>query len=275
MIAIYRSRNKKNRKLVNRILIAALILIGLLLIRNYAGRPLENFTLRIGGPVAKAYLGVKERVVLTMSFTQSRQHLSAVNRELREEVRGLESELVRLRSLEREYQSLLSQYYRPDSSHNSILANVISKPPQSFYDIIIVDAGFSNGVKIGDLAYGQGGLPVGTVSEVTGYFAKIVAFSSPGQLVQSTLERTGASLELVGSGGGNLESRVSQDFDIVPGDLAVLPGFGGRVVGEVVSVDSRVTSAFKQVYLRLPINIFNLRWLEIVEAPNPNDENGF
>lgn len=276
MTAIYHSKNdslKRRRLLVGISTIAGLLLVVFLAQFLFSG-VVSNIALSVGGPVSSVYLGVSERLSLTSAFLRSRLTLSEENRNLRKQIDELESRIVRLDSIEKEYYDLISLYGRTDSRSETILGNVVAKPPQSPYDTLIIDAGKVNSVEPGYFAYAPGGLPLGRVDQVSADFSRVVAFSNVGEITQAVIERTGSALELSGIGGGNMQALVSQDLDVEIKDMILLPQFGGQVVGEVISVESRVTGATKELLIRLPANIFNLRWVELVRFPE-FDENNF
>ncbi len=108
-------------------------------------------------------------------------------------------------------------------------------------------------------------LPIGRVEETTKHTSKIVLFSSVGEETQVVNERTGSSISVIGVGGGNLETQVAQDIDISIGDNITLPQFGGAIVASAIGVDTSVASSFKKILFRSPINVFNIRWVEILK----------
>jgi cell shape-determining protein MreC len=118
---------------------------------------------------------------------------------------------------------------------------------------------------LGDRVYGPGNVLVGRVSEATDSTAKVVMYSSVGEKNDMIVERTSESISVEGSGGGNLEAEVPQEMDIVVGDALVLPQFNGAVVASVVSIDASVTSAFKRVLFKTPLNVFSFRWVNVTQ----------
>src|SRR6185295_10209737 len=133
-----------------------------------------------------------------------------------------------------------------------IIANVIAEPPQSPYDTIILDIGADSGIENGATVYALGDLPIGRVNEVSSRSAKVVLFSNSGEERQAIVERTNSVISVTGTGGGNMQATVSQDMDVTIDDKIVLPEFAGALIGQVVEVESVVTSAYKTILIRAP-----------------------
>ncbi|HLP43769.1 MAG TPA: rod shape-determining protein MreC [Candidatus Nanoarchaeia archaeon] len=233
----------------------------------FGGKFIEKFAMSTGGPVAAVYTSFKDEILFVRAFIGSRASLIEKNRRLENILAENQAKMIRFDSLFQEHQTLLEAYSRSPFAGSVVLANVIAKPPQSPYDILLVDVGSSSNISLGSRVYGLGGIPLGRIGETTDSQAKVVLFSSVGEDNQAIIERTGATVTLEGIGGGNMESEVGQDLDIVVGDKILLPQFNGALVATVVEVDKTATSAYKKVLYRTPINIFHLRFVEIVKAP--------
>ncbi len=242
----------------------ALFVIALIFaLEIFAGKPVGKFSLAVGGPVASVYTAVEHKLSFVAAFSSSKGSLIRENDRLTQELNNMQAQLLSFESLYKEHQELLSAYGRMPVFNPTVLGNVIAKPPQSPYDILVVDVGSKDGVGVGARVYGLGGQPIGRVSESANATAKLVLFSSNGEQTQAIVERTGATIVIVGTGGGNMEAEVSPDIDIVKNDRIILPEFNGAIVALVAEIDSRETSASKRVLFNAPTNIFNLRFVEI------------
>jgi cell shape-determining protein MreC len=142
-----------------------------------------------------------------------------------------------------------------------VVAGILSKPNQSPYDTFIIDAGSANGIKLGKTVFAGGDVPLGRVGEVFANSAKVVMFSSPGERTQVAVGTI--FLELLGRGGGNFEMIVPRDFTIQNGDQAILPGVNAYLVGVVRTIISDPRDAFKKALLASPVNIFELKFVEV------------
>jgi cell shape-determining protein MreC len=265
-IYLQRSRQQRRRFFSRSTLIVVVVIAVALALLIWGGRSVEKFAMSVGGPIAAVYTSFKDEIVFMGAFMSSRSNLINENRKLENLLAENQAKMIRFDSLFQEHQALLEAYSRSPFAGSVVLGNVIAKPPQSPYDIVLVDAGSSSGVSLGSRVYGLGGIPLGRIGETTESQAKVVLFSSVGEDNQAVIERTGATVAIKGVGGGNLESEVGQDLDIVAGDKILLPQFNGALVATVVEVDKTATSAYKKVLYRTPINIFHLRFVEIIKA---------
>lgn len=265
MIAIYsqKSKRQQNRRLYTSLAVVVLLVGGIFTINIFTGSFFEKTALSTGGPVASSYLGFKNMIGLTNAFWHSRVYLTEENKKLSSQVEDLQAKLIRFDSLKKEHDELLSAYHRTPFAESVVLGNVTAKPPLSPYDVLVIDIGSDNGVAQNQHVFGFGGVPIGRVGQVTQRNAKVILFSSVDNKTEAIVERTGSTISLVGVGGGNMKAQVSQEMDITNGDMILLPEFGGLVIGKVVDVDSVVTSAFKDILVQVPVNIFNLRWVEV------------
>jgi cell shape-determining protein MreC len=268
MNTIYLQRNKQQRRrfFSRSTLIAVVVILIALGLLVWGGRFVNRIAMSTGGPIASVFTSFKNQLAFVSAFINSRSHLINENKKLQNALIETQDKLIRFDTLYQEHQDLLQAYGRSSYAGSVVLGNVISKPPQSPYDIILVDVGSKSGISLGSRVYGLGGIPLGRVGETTDSQAKIILFSSVGEESQAILERTGVSVVLKGVGGGNMESEVGQDMDIVPGDKVLLPQFNGALVAIVVDVEKTATSAFKKVLYRTPINIFHMRFVEIIKA---------
>lgn len=268
MIYLQKSRqSRKNPAWVAFITVIIFVAI-LFALQYFAGNFIGRVAMNTGGPISAMYVSVGNKISFARSFIHSRASLIEENNKLRNDIENNQAKLLRFDTLSREYDQLLLSYGRSPFAGSVLLGNVISKPPQSPYDVLIADVGSENGVVAGSQVYGVGGLPIGRVQETTKGTSKIVLFSSVGEETQVIDERTGSTITIVGTGGGNLETQVAQDLDISIGDNVTLPQFGGAVVASAVGVDSSVASSFKKILFRLPVNVFNIRWVEIRQNQN-------
>ena len=86
-------------------------------------------------------------------------------------------------------------------------------------------------------------------------------FSSSNQKQESVVLRTGASFEIFGKGGSNFQMEVPKDTDIIWGDVFEHPGLTTSVIGTVYYIDSNSQSSFKTIFMRVPGNVFDAKWV--------------
>jgi cell shape-determining protein MreC len=147
-----------------------------------------------------------------------------------------------------------------------ILAGVLLRPPATPYDTLVIDAGSAEGVAAGDLVSAGGMTVIGSVSEVYAHSSRALLYSAPGASYDATLRfAEGGSIPVLveGQGGGSLEARVPAGTAVTVGDIATLPGLGGGLTAEVAALDRGESESFITVYLRVPVDLFMLHFVEV------------
>lgn len=144
-----------------------------------------------------------------------------------------------------------------------ILAGVLSRPPVSPYDVLIVDAGSDARVSVGSRADGPGGMPLGEVESVTKSSARILLYSTPGKETESWIGETRIPVTLIGEGSGAMSAMVAREAGIVVGDLVYASGPGALPVGSVTAVGNDPSSPRSRVDIRPLLNPFSVTWVTI------------
>lgn len=193
---------------------------------------------------------------------QSRTELVSENLFLKKRVASLELEVDSLGlSLEQEraFYGLLGR----SQVVGEVVASVITRPPQSPYDIIFVDAGSSDGVAVGFRVNLPEGPALGLVTEVFASNARVELFSTAGKKRDAVLERGSVPVVLEGRGGGNFRLRIPREVEVEVGDRIVTGDALYSLLAVVESVSVFSTDSFKEVLARSPLNIFSLRLVSI------------
>ncbi len=152
---------------------------------------------------------------------------------------------------------------RKNERINMTLAGILSKPNQSFYNTLIIDIGIKEGVKIGDIVFALGNIPIGKVDSVYDNTSKIVLFSSSREKTEVVLSGKDIFMEIIGRGGGNFEMVVPSSVTILKGDQVVLPGINLYVLGVVETIISDPRDSFVKAILSSPVNIQELKFVEV------------
>jgi cell shape-determining protein MreC len=186
----------------------------------------------------------------------SKNTLMAENLALQNEITILKLKEVDYDILFKENQDLKNELGRTDYT-SRILGNILSKPPTSPYDTLVIDVGENEGVVLGSKVYLGGNVIIGSITSVTSHTSLVELFSTGGRTQEAVLVRTGASYELTGKGGANLVLQIPKDTDVIWGDVFVYPSLSSSVIGSVYYIDSNSQSSFKTVHIRLFGNIFS------------------
>jgi cell shape-determining protein MreC len=182
--------------------------------------------------------------------------LARRNEQLANENRALVNENAAL--LER----LRGASFSAENSQNTIVAGVLSRPPQSPYDSFIVSAGTTDGVTLGMEAF-SGTVPLGMVTSVFNHYARITLFSSPEMEVQGWLGETRTPVAVYGQGGGTFSAAVPRTAPVQENDRVYVPGPGMLPIGSVVRIDSDPSSPVVLLHIKPVINLFSVGWVEL------------
>lgn len=147
-----------------------------------------------------------------------------------------------------------------------ISAGVVSRPPQSPYDTLLVGAGDIDGVKVGMGAFAahedsNTGIPLGIVTNVTARHARIVLLSSPQMSVNGWVGERNIPVTLRGTGAGTFSASVSRGASVAAGDIVYVSGPGMLPIGTVVRADTDESSPIVALRISPLINIFSVGWV--------------
>ncbi len=149
-----------------------------------------------------------------------------------------------------------------------ILGGVLLRPPETPYDTLVIDAGFAEGVAMGDLVSAGGTTVVGTITDLYTHTARVTLYSAPGEKYDGLL-RGSIPIAVEGQGGGSLRAQLPSGTDVASGDTVSLPGVAGGVAATVSRVERGESESFTTVYLTLPANMWSLRFVEVWKQTRP------
>lgn len=156
----------------------------------------------------------------------------------------------------------LKQRLARNAGREVILAAVLQRPGGTPYDTMLVDAGARHGLLQGQLVAAAGTALIGRVSEVYNTTARVALFSSPGEAYTALL-RGSIPVAMEGQGGGSLVGEVPSGTKARVGDPLILMGIGSGLVAEVSAVETHEGQSFETIYMRLPANPQELRFVEV------------
>ncbi len=199
------------------------------------------------------------------SVFKSKASLEAENDDLRKLVAEKEALLTDQSFLERQNADLRSSlYFKQDTGR--LLVQVLSKPPFTPFDVIIIGSGEAEGVKKGD-AVMLGSIYLGTVESVESDSSRIRLLSAPGTDIESYIGNDALPALLKGKGGGNFEATLPQGSKVSEGDLVV--SYHGTVpfmVGSVSKIIDNNDNTLMTILLTLPFNLYSLSHVEIIPS---------
>ncbi len=185
------------------------------------------------------------------------------NDALIEENNRLKGQLLDHDVLLKENTDLKALFDRIPAKENFILGVILAKPNRSPYDTLILDIGSADGAFVGQEVYASAVVPIGTLSSVYAHTSVVKLYSTPNETTPAQIEGSNASVELVGRGGGNFEMMIPKDLEVPTGTNIILPHIQSKIVAIVVERISDPRDPVNKVLLRSPINVQELKWVEV------------
>lgn len=206
----------------------------------------------------------------------SRQQLIDENQNLRNQLEVLAGDQLIADQLIAENLELKNALGRGTNKH-TILAAVITRPPYTLYDNIIIDVGKDAGINIGAPVYTLGSTTViGRVASVSADQSLVVLNSSPGNELDVLIGQKNFAVRATGKGNGSFEVTLPRDAGINVGDFVITPTLSSNYIGKVESLDLEETRTYLKALIAMPINVSMIRFVEvgtdsIVAQPNQNE----
>lgn len=257
-------RDKKQieeRKKITRNVIGfgAFIVISALGVWTWFGGPLND----LGNPVWHARNFLSDKIYDLNYFFKTKSSITEENHNLIEEIAYLRSSMLDYQILKRENTELKELLGKTGEESGFVLGNILSKPNHSPYDTLIVDVGSNSGISEGDKVYSSGITPIGSVEKVYDKTALVSLYTNPGRKTEGFIDISNVSVELTGRGGGNFEMIIPMELSVEKGTIIYLPGSNSKIIAYVDEVVSSPTDPFKKVILSSPVNVQNLKWVQI------------
>jgi rod shape-determining protein MreC len=210
---------------------------------------------------------IKSFFLDNIGVLNSKTNLLKENDLLKSEIKSNEIDHAIFDVLKKENDDLKDILGRKTNDEKLILGTVLVKPYLSAYDTLIIDVGSSDGIIAHDEVLAEGNTFIGYISEVYNNTSKVTLYSSPGEKVKVLIGSNNIEKEAVGLGGGNFTVEVPKEIDISEGDNITMPSISPNVFGVVEKVESKESDSFQNVFFKNPINVLELKWVEVL-APN-------
>lgn len=248
-------------------MVLAAILAFVALLRS----PITSVLWHLAVPLTYARNAASVSISNAFAAFSSSQALSKELRDVKAQLLAANSKLIDRDLLYSENLELKERLGRESEDFPSVLATVVMRPPGVPYDTLILDVGVQDGVGIGDLVSPGGSAYIGYIAQVYARASRVVLFSSPEQSYNalllsasgtSTLPRRTA-VSVGGQGGGSLRAEVPAGIHANVGDIVIFPSLRPEIIAKVEHVEERDDASFKTIYMRLPVNIQNLLFVEV------------
>lgn len=246
--------------------IALLVLVGVFSYFDSLSHTVREGLFFVATPMLETERYFKEGMSNVGAIFKEKQQLLLENRDLKEQITTYEARLLPLNFLVEENRLLKEKLGRSQTSKDSMLAVVLSKPNRTVYDTLIVDVGMEEGVREGDTVAAYDDLIIGIVGEVMRHSSIVKLFSSPGEEIDVTLGDESTTAVARGVGGGNFEVELPRGVDISPGDVVSFPSISKEVAGVVEKIKVRPADAYQTILFKSPVNLFMLRFVEVFKS---------
>lgn len=228
----------------------------------FLGNSIRNISHAIAKPVWVVSQYATQPFLKIKGFFIFKNSLVSKNLAQEEELLSLRLKKIDYEVLSKEFDDLNNQLGREGVVSRKI-SKVLSKPPFSPYDTFVIDLGSEDGISLGSRVYISENIIIGLVKNITPHTSLVELFSNGDSEQEAILARTGSSFILRGQGSGNLKLEVPKDTDILWGDVFMYPKFSPAMIGSVYYIDENSQDSFKQVYVRVPGNIFSNKYVFI------------
>ncbi len=245
------ARNKKRKILIGALIVLFLVV---LIFRDFSFKIVSRPALYIIRPIFLMKAGFNGWWKEFKAVFLEKKNLQNENNDFREKIMQLETKISLIQIQEKENE-ILKSAFSAEERKNFLLAYIISRPPQTPYDMFIIDSGSENGVKEGMRVSGFGNVLLGYVADVFPKMSKVKLISSFGEETNVLLEFSGISAIAVGQGGENFEIMLPRLVKVDIGEKIMALGRQLMLVGIVEKIEHQSADPFQKILFRLPVNI--------------------
>jgi len=269
---------KIKRKKFFKILLGVIILLFLIYFCGSIFRGLSYASHAVFRPVLILGHNIGEKFSNLSSVFYSKKSLLLENENLKSQILESEADRANYASVVDENNKMKEILGRKLVTADMILATILSKPNQSIYGTLVIDAGINQGIIEGQRVFAFGNVPIGYIAETYGNSSKVILFSNPGEKTEVVISlgspfgeaspsagQAGKNIfmQVVGRGGGNFEMILPRDFILDVETEVVLPGITPYVLGVVQTIISDPRDSFQKALLVSPVNIQELKFVEV------------
>ncbi|WP_159722331.1 rod shape-determining protein MreC [Enterococcus sp. CSURQ0835] len=267
------------------LLILAIIAVALISI-TAASRAKEKNTNLVQSAINDT-VSVVDRVVSAPSrlLKHSSQSLTALfntydeNEALKRKLDKYEALTLQNKNQQKEIEQLKEelQLKQTLTSYEEVTANVITRSPDTWQNILIVDKGSSDGIKSNMAVMAQKGL-IGRVIEVNAHSAKIELLTTNNkdtdQFPIRITSKDGESFGLLSKYDGKSQllvaSKITENKDIKAGDVVQTSGLGGNSpanlpIGTISKIEPASYGLDREVYIKPYAQMYDLSVVTIVK----------
>jgi rod shape-determining protein MreC len=218
-------------------------------------RPVEDASYFFLAPVESGLRSIAQPAADVVSNYSDIRSLTAENEALRSENERLNAEIARLReeAIRHEELERLLEVKQAFSTQEFLGASVTARDPSNLRQLVAIDRGSSDGIKVGMPVVAEGKTLVGTVTRTEANHSWVTLVTDVDSAVSSLILESRS--QGVATGGYNRRLALeflSQDAAVKDGDTVVTSGLGGTypaglVIGRVTGVSGDRQEVFRRV----------------------------
>ena len=205
------------------------------------------------------------------------KNAAAENEKLKDRIKELENENVRLDEFKNENDELrkLLDFKSKQTAFTTVACEVVGRSFSNWSTEFVVNKGTDNGIDVGAVVIENGGL-VGSVTMAGKNWARVTTVLDSGSSVSATVIRSGASGIVEGdlTLSGDKECMLNytmKDADIAIGDTLETSGLGkmypqGIIIGKVKTVEQISGQINKKITVEISADIYNLGQVLVITA---------
>ncbi len=209
--------------------------------------------------------GAENTAAVSSSFLSIFRSKTTLDRQNALLKKAIEDDQIRLASLESIVKENISlkETLRIKAETNRERAKVLSKPPFTFFDILTIAGGKDVGFKASSPVM-LGSFQIGTIKDVSESISHVELLSSPHVKNNVFIGEKGIPAVALGKGGGNFEVTLPQGVEINENDeVRIMLNNNLVSIGSVSTIIQNPQSTFINVLFNLPINLYELTYVEI------------
>ncbi len=236
-----------------------LIVIGLVMQVKGWLQPIEYALLQAPRPVSNVVRAISEPIHTVFSTLGSLRSVVRENGTLRAQVAQLQQQQVQFDKLRADNEILREELkFKAQSELILESCTVLSIDPQELSDAMVLSCGQEQGIQVGQAVISQGYM-IAKVVHVGSYTSTALLISNAQSSIDAKLSKNNTEGVVKGSfGSGMVFDLVSQNADVVAGDLVVTAGINPRIpkdllIGQIGQMLSAQNDLFKKMSVTSPV----------------------
>lgn len=261
-----------------------MITIGLLWVINVTSKPREQISLPekavgyVVMPIQKLFNYIIIQINETYAFFYEVGAVKGEKERLSLRVQALEDEIRQLGDIKRENERLKQMLDLKDEFKGYTFENaqVIGRNPENWNNIILINKGTDDGIKINSEVISINKGLVGRIIEAAPDWAKVMLITDPNSSVSTIVDRTRDLAVVRGDGVATKYGYVRLNYilpeaDIITEDIVVTSGFGGVfskgiLIGKVKEIKQEANELTKYAYVEPAADLNRLEEVLVIKS---------